>query len=79
MQKWRQQEADSWNESLNADDGLRQQAANAANEAGDKMYTRNNELNNNLTVQLVGLKELPLVYIQTIVIKYFTSWTRLLV
>ena len=43
--KWRDQEAKAWNESLDADDGPRQQAADSANEAGDKMYTRNNELN----------------------------------
>ena len=43
--KWRDQEAKSYNDSLNAPNGLRQQAADSANEAGDQMYTRNNELN----------------------------------
>ena len=43
--KWRDQEAKAWNEGLDAPDGPRQQAADSANEAGDQMYTRNNELN----------------------------------
>ena len=42
---WRANEAKKWNESLDADDGPRQAAANAANEAGDKMYNRNYQLN----------------------------------
>jgi len=37
--------SESYNASLDEPDGPRQQAADAANEAGDKMYTRNDVLN----------------------------------
>jgi len=42
---FRNNASESYNASLDEPDGPRQQAADAANQAGDKMYTRNNELN----------------------------------
>ena len=42
---FRNNASESYNASLDEPDGPRQQAADSANQAGDQMYTRNNELN----------------------------------
>ena len=45
-ESWRNTEAEKWNESLDADDGPRQQVADQQNKLGDLQYQLNTDLNN---------------------------------
>ena len=45
-ESWRDTEAEKWNESLDADDGPRQQVADQQNKVGDLQYQLNTDLNN---------------------------------
>ena len=45
-ESWRDTEAEKWNESLDADDGPRQQVADQQNKLGDLQYQLNTDLNN---------------------------------